>query len=384
MPTRLLGRRSLSAALALVVPSLAFSFACATSTGSPFPNGVSNGSDSTGGSTGFSTNNGGSFSNGTTGGSAAPDARPPRCNSMGNCQCFNVASIGHGGVTGAQSGTGGMDNTGVFVSFLNGNSSAAVDQFTARNSFTFNADFLGKYDVIIVQWLSDSRTASPTGGFLGGNYWTFSSDEINAVKTWLQNGGGMIFLTGYDANITGEVGAVNPLLQAVSDMSYNADDVLGAVEKGNGALCLGDSEPLANWSGQPPVAGGITFIGAFHGHSIKAGSNATVDNKDPITDAVYAAHENVGNGSVYVYCDEWVTYTSQWDPNPQPANYCLPEAGLPPLSDPTSMNLGSCQGGQACPAVQVAYQTAQFWANGLSYASRATACPVQVAGVTPR
>ena len=126
------------------------------------------------------------------------------------------------------------------------------------------------------------------------------------------------------------------------------------------------------------------MIGAFHGHSIKAGPNATVDNKDAITDAVYAAHENVGNGSVYVYCDGWVTYTSQWDPNPQPAKYCLPEAGAPSLSDPTSKNNGQCQGAQACPAVQVAYQTAQFWANGLAYASRATACPVIVAGVTPR
>ncbi len=387
MPNRLLGRRSLSAVLAITVPSIAFSIACATSTGNQFPNGVSGNGSSSGDNTGiggFSTSGGNISLNMSTGGMANADARPARCNSMGNCQCFNVASIGHGGVTGAQSGSGGMDNTTAFVAFLNGNSSAAVDTFTTRSSFTFNNDFLAKYDVIIVQWLSDSRTVNPTGGFLGGSYWTFTSDELAAVKTWVQNGGGMIFLTGYDANITGEVGAVNPLLAAVSDMSYNADDVLGAVEMGNGALCLGDSQPLPNWSLQPPIGAGISFIGAFHGHSIKAGSNAVIDNQDPVTDAVYAAHENLGNGSVFAYCDEWVTYSSQWDPVPEPATYCLPEAGLPSLSDPTSAKLASCMGGQACPAVQTAYQTAQFWANGLAYASRATACPVQVQGVTPR
>jgi hypothetical protein len=390
MRSRHFRARSLSAILTIVVPPVLFSIACATSAGN-IPGGSfggpGNSTDSNGNTIGFTNSNGSVVFGSSSGGSAAGDARPPRCNSAGMCQCFNVASIGHGGVTGAQAGTGvATDNTSVFINFLNSNSSAAVDTFTTRSSFTFTADFLAKYDVIIVQWLADGRTAASTGGFDGTGYWTFSADELAAVKTWVQNGGGMIFLTGYDANAAGETGAVNPLLGAVSDMSYNTDDVLGAVETGNGALCLGDSEPLPGWNtnstGQ--LGSGITYVGAFHGHSIKAGTNAKIDNQDAVTDQVYAAHENLGNGSVYVYCDEWVTYSSQWDPSPQPAGYCLLDASLPPTSDPTSKNVGQCSGAQICPAVQVAYQTAQFWANALFYGSRATMCPVVVAGVMPR
>jgi hypothetical protein len=381
------GARSVGAILTLVVSPIVLSIACATSSNNVPGGGFGNGETSGSNGGGISNGNTGGFTlGGASGGSAAGDARAPRCNAAGMCQCFNVAMIGHGGVTGAQAGSGGVDNTDVFTAFLNANSSALVDQFTTRASFTLNSDFLGKYDVIIVQWLADGRTAASTGGFDGQNYWTFSSDELSAVKTWVQNGGGMIFLSGYDANAAGETGATNPLLGAVSDMSYNTDDVLGAVETGNGALCLGDSEPLAGWSTNTAgsLGGGITYVGAFHGHSIKTGPNAQIDNQDPATDAVYAAHENVGNGGVYAYCDEWVTYSSQWSPSVEPATYCLQDAGLPPPSDPTSKLASACTGAQSCPAVQAAYQTAQFWANALGYGSRATMCPVQVAGVTPR
>ena len=64
---------------------------------------------------------------------------------------------------------------------------------------------------------------------------------------------------------------------------------------------------------------------------------------------VYAAHEDVGQGYVFAYADEWVTYTSQW--------FGI-DAGA------------SCA--DASPAV--AYQVPQFWYNAISYVSQATQC----------
>jgi hypothetical protein len=263
---------------------------------------------------------------------------------------------------------------------MNANSTTAIDLYETRASVTLTSAFLGNYDVLLVQWLADGATAAATGGFDGKNYWTFSSQELAALASWVAGGGGIIFLTGYDANAAGETGAVNPLLGAVSDLAYNTDDVLGAVETGNGALCLGDSEPLGNWVSTPPIGAGITYVGAFHGHSIHAGPNATIDNKDPVTNQVYAAHENNGSGSVFAYADEWVTYSGQWDASPEPAGYCNSDAGLPPPTDPTSKNVSACSSAQSCPSAQAAYQIPQFWANALSYASRATQCPVTVLG----
>jgi hypothetical protein len=267
---------------------------------------------------------------------------------------------------------------------MNANSNTAIDRYETRASVVLTPAFLANYDVLLVQWLADSFVAASTGGFDGQGYWAFTSDELAAVASWVSGGGGMIFLAGYDANIAGEVGATNPLLAAVSDLAYNADDVLGAVETGNGAFCLGDSVPLGNWNPSPPIGAGVTFVGAFHGRSIKAGSNAVIDNQDPVTNAVYAAHEDRGTGSVFAYTDEWITYASQWDPSPQPSTYCNSSAGLPSASDPTSRNVSACVAAQSCPSAQAAYQIAQLWANALSYAARATQCPVTVVGAAGR
>src|SRR5215831_6548305 len=81
---------------------------------------------------------------------AAPvDGKAPRaqrCDQAGRCTCFNIASIGRPGHTGFQNG---MDSTTAFTDWLNTQSSAEVDMYTARP--TLDAGFLDKYDVLILQ-----------------------------------------------------------------------------------------------------------------------------------------------------------------------------------------------------------------------------------------
>ncbi len=330
---------TLSALLAVTVAACA-----AKGTHDPAGIGAGPGGDDTG-DPGGSSSGGSSGSIGTFTNEAGPSEdgkapRPQRCDDAGRCTCFNIASIGLPGHTGFQNG---MDSTTAFTDYLNAQSSANVDMYTTRP--TLDADFLAKYDVLIIQWLVDG-----VSGEDGTGYWTFSADEVQALDTWVKAGGGLITLSGYDAQ-TQEVTPLNQLVQGTTDMSYGTADVLGTVSTSN--YCLGESDPLGGWVQSTPVGKYITEVGAFHGRPITAGPKAVVDCTDGSN--VYAAHEDVGQGHVFAYADEWVTYTSQW--------------------------FGIDAGGNCADAsANVVYQVPQFWYNAISYASQATQCPFTLAG----
>ncbi|HLK37988.1 MAG TPA: hypothetical protein VKU41_14605 [Polyangiaceae bacterium] len=274
------------------------------------------------------------------------DAKGPRgmrCDDSGRCTCFNIASIGQPGHTGFQGGMGN-DSTNAFVNYLNTQSSASVDMYTAKPTLT--SDFLNRYDVLIFQWLVDGVSS----GGDGTGYWTFAPEEINALKDWVNSGGGVITLSGYDAQ-SQEVMPLNQVVQALTDMSYGTADVLGTVSTAN--YCLGESDPLSGWVQTTPIGKHVTEVGAFHGRPITPGPKATVDCSDSMY--TYAAHEDVGQGHVFAYSDEWVTYTSQW--------------------------LGIDAGASCVDAsAAVVYQVPQFWYNAISYAAQATACPFMLNG----
>jgi hypothetical protein len=248
-----------------------------------------------------------------------------------------IASIGqpaHYGVAGPNS-----DNTTALTTWLNSKSSAAVDMYVTHPVLT--AGFLGKYDVLIVQWLTDSNT---------GPYWTFGDDEVAALGTWVNEGGGLITLSGYDSNPE-EVVPLNRLL-SFSDISYNMEDVLAACPASGSNLCYcwGNSVPLGGWTAGP-IGKNVTEVGALHGRSINPGS-AMVDCSD--ASHVYAAHEVVGKGRVAAYTDEWVTYSSQW-------------LGTSPVNNAamyTDRN-NPCYGKSAASVFQVP----QFWYNVIGWAA---------------
>jgi hypothetical protein len=283
---------------------------------------------------------GDTFGGDTVGGGDGAAERPQRCDDAGRCTCFNIASIGLPGHTGFQGG--GMDSTTAFTDWLNTQSSAGVDLYEKRQ--TLSAAFLAKYDVLIVQWLVDGISGED-----GTGYWTFTPDELQALKNWVEAGGGIITLSGYDAQAQ-EVTPLNQLVQAVTDMSYGTADVLGAVSSSN--YCLGESDPLSGWVQSSPIGRHIEEVGAFHGRPIMVGPKGVVDCGSGTS--VYAAHEDVGRGHVFAFTDEWVTYTSQW--------YGI-DAG----------------GGCADASANVVYQVPQFWYNAISYASQATRCMFTIA-----
>ncbi len=333
-----------SGALILGV-AVALAAACSAG-GDPPATGVSSGSGSgaTGsGATGGTivTGSGASSSGGT--GIIVQDAgdpeggTPTRCDDAGVCSCINIAVIGRPPTYGAN----GMDNTMAFTNWLNSKSSAAADLVTTKPTLT--ADYLAKYDVIILQALEDKE---------GGPYWNFSADEIAAFEAWVRAGGGVITLTGYGGQ-SAEINPTNALL-AFTGMSYNTDDILSACPD-SCCYCTFSSVPMTGWNTAHPISANITAVGAFHGRSVNAGGGDLVASSGT---TVYGATKQMDSGRVFMFNDEWVMYTSQWDGTIAADQSCS--------VDPNN----TCYNRIAT----VAYQVPQFWYNSVVWASGDRQC----------
>ncbi|MGD0679321.1 MAG: hypothetical protein ABSC94_28330 [Polyangiaceae bacterium] len=99
----------------------------------------------------------------------------------------------------------GTDNTRAFVDYLNSQSSASVAQLgcgqdsgcTSPLKPTLDQAFLSQYDVLIFQWMTNSLTEVTSNGLAiglqgqSGGYWNFTSDELTALTTWVDGGGGV-------------------------------------------------------------------------------------------------------------------------------------------------------------------------------------------------
>lgn len=364
--------RSQLTAVFTILSCLGAAAACSSAASS------STGAAAAGGSTGFSVGTGGRTNNNggtdpgfhqdtSTGGSVLPQndaGRPLRCDDQGNCVCLTIAEIGTAGQFGASPGA---DGDVAFQSWMNNpdNSNAHVDLYKSKP--TINADFLAKYDIIVLQALTDNSS--------GGPYWTFSKAEQDALSEWVNNGGAIISMTGYSA-MTQEVDPTNTLLK-FSGLSYNTDDVgvdgdctlypADTAMYGNQPICwCGTAINVWDWNTSDSDIRAISNhdssvskfqVGAYHGRSINAPNDAHVAatlsaNGKKINAAV---GQIVGKGRVFAWFDEWITYTSQWTGE-----------GLNADNKKNPM----CQG--ALP--NQAYQTSQFWYNMIKWSVPDAAC----------
>jgi hypothetical protein len=273
------------------------------------------------------------------------------CDGGDGCTCapLNVAVLGKPGKWGA---IANGDPDTALQDWLNSSSAgtARVDNFTSR--VTLTPDFLATYNVIILASLSDDSNIGP--------WWTYSADEIAAFQAWIENGGGVIALTGYSSN--DEMAPDNQLI-GFSGITYNNDAVWGTCTDWAICNCTG-SLTLSDWIRTDPVIAnlstGVTLVGYQNGHSINAPADGHVAATMAGTNALVG--KLVGNGRVLAYGDEWITYTSQWT-----------GAG-----DPSATNPG-CQG----ELPQDKYQIAQFWYNMIHWSQPAASCFTIVDTTTP-
>ena len=285
--------------------------------------GVSAGASSAGGST-------------STGGTTAAGGASVRCNSAGQCSCLHIAEIGRTGSFGTVSGQSG---TTLLQQWLNSTSTAQVDVLDQRVVLT--PELLSNYDIVILQDLTDVVAYGAQA-----DYWVYTASEIAAVSDWVQKGGSMMTLSGFFSDSTYEIAPTNQLLQFTA-ISYNPDDILAQNScSDNLCYCYGNAIPISAWDSTQALSHSITAVGAYRARSINAPPSAAVVVKSGSSNVGVALQ--IGQGRVFAFADEWVTYKSQWDDSSlsQPAvNY----------SDP----LNPCYGKMPSQVFQIA----QFWYN---------------------
>ena len=169
---------------------------------------------------------------GRTGGDAG---HPETCTDAG-CTCINIASIGHEGVWGPCS----SDSTTALQNWLNTQSTAKVDNFdTAKPTLT--ADFLAKYNVVLLQWMVENGEQNNNGAA-----WVFTANEVSALETWVKASGGLIVLSGYERDGMGytiyDTTAPNQLLR-------------GRTSSTTPTTCTTGPARIVIWGGSLPVGG---------------------------------------------------------------------------------------------------------------------------------
>lgn len=337
---RLVGMKDLSSLvsalryLALGAIISAAAVACGNAAGDPSVIDESGGSGNTGGTLGAGATGGVIGTGGTgTGGAISTGG----IGSGG--PCVRIGVLGRLPTYGA---VPGMDSTAALQQWLNSKSTAMVVTYTTDTPLT--AEFLGQYDVLILQALEAAE---------GGPYWQLDAGELAAVETWIRGGGGIITLTGYGAQ-TAEVDPTNQLL-AFTGLSYAKDDtfITGSCPD-NDCCCASNSVPVTGWVAGHPVAANITRVGAFYGRSVLGAAGGDIVAQGA---TVYGATKQMDMGRVFVFTDEWVTYTSQWD-----------GTGSATCATDPAHNL--C----ANRLAQQYYQVPQFWYNAIKWVSGDRMC----------
>ncbi len=256
--------------------------------------------------------------------------------------CVKLATWGALGEWGAVPGRDGQD---AITAWLNETSTGEAEYFPQKPQIT--TDSLSRFDVIILQDLAQ---------------WTFSSQELMVFEEWVRAGGGVMSLQGYSDQPT-EAHPTNELL-AFSGMQYaglsGAGDISTSAANEDGcAYCLGNSDRQGGWISEHPISANISLVGAFHGRSIDPGGVGRVVAKwDGL---VAGATVEVGEGRIFMFHDEWVTYSSQWD-------------GTTLMEDCRTVDqYHSCYGVHPTTS----YQIPQFWYNSIRWVSNAGCFDIQ-------
>ena len=152
-----------------------------------------------------------------------------------------------------------------------------------------------------------------------GAPWQFSSDEVSALQDWVNNGGGIIALNGYqgtDPNSVFVTTATNQLL-SFTDISFNK--VVDLSQTPPNAYCFGGAVALGGpvddggvqttgtWDQTTPVGAHVNSVGALDVRSITA-TTATTDRLRR-HQQVRGATSRSEKGDIVAsaYGDEWVT-----------------------------------------------------------------------------
>lgn len=292
--------------------------------------------------------------------------RAKQCDENGICRCINLASFGARAANSSGTGSDGKpSSTTDFEAWLTEKTNANVTMVVDKPNLS--VDYLANFDVILLQ---DLRK------------WVFLPEELQNLACWVEGGGGLIALSGYMNNDDAEVTASNQVL-AFSGMSYNGGATAGSLPQGDCpaiskqlcpqattacCYCWNNVVPILDLHATHAVTRDVHAIGAYNGRSINASDATVLATFSPSSTTAaktVAAVKSVGLGQVLLWCDEWITYTSQWSGGQVDRN-----------ASGEQLRYASCYDSSAehWLTADHVFQTKQFWYNLISYVAPPTEC----------
>jgi hypothetical protein len=224
----------------------------------------------------------------------------------GVCDCLRIATLGVRGTAG---------NGDVFATWLNGKSNNGA---VSLGTQTITPALLAPFQVLIVQ--------NVLTGIHGR---TFSTSEVNALREWVEGGGGLMTLIGYSS--PDEIENVNRLLQPYS-VAYGSTPILA--KSGNMTI------PVTRWVTHP-VSERVTRIGVDNGYPVLGDGGVLIASEPTPGRWDVLRGVEVGRGHVLVWGDEWITFDSEW-------------------------------------STQASYQVERFWLNSLKWLTAQNQCQVPI------
>jgi hypothetical protein len=207
----------------------------------------------------------------------------------GICDCLRIATIGLPGTW--------SNGTSVLADWLNARSTTPVVDL---GNATLTEESLRGFQVIIAQDLR-GPAGSPR---------TYTQAEADALMAWVEGGGGLFTMIGFGD--PSEVVNINGLI-AATGLHYSTQPGYATVN---------------NWTTHP-VAMGLTEGAIRNGYAVRDESDSDTDTNDEnvIGYATGAASGQLngvffrgrahGTGHILVWGDEWISYDSEWQTQPQ-------------------------------------------------------------------
>ncbi len=209
----------------------------------------------------------------------------------GVCDCLKIATLGY-------KGTAGVGD--VFNNWLNGKSIAGAADLD-RQELTLAK--LSQYQVVVVQNVRRGSSFG-VGQGIGRSY---SQAEIEALRTWVNNGGGIMTLIGYSDPT--EVLNVNSLM---APFGLRYDNIAILAKTGNSTV------PITHWVSHP-LADNVKILGVDNGYEVLGEGDGGVAlvaySTAPGTYDLLRA-TTYGQGHVFMWGDEWITFDSEWKDHP--------------------------------------------------------------------
>lgn len=191
----------------------------------------------------------------------------------GICDCLLIATLGSAGMWG---------DGDVFAAWLDARSDVGAVDLADQ---VLTPELLAPYQVIVAQ------------DMYGRDY---TDAEATALREWIEDGGGLMTLTGYHVD-SSERTNINQLLEP-SGIQYDATPILAG----------SPTIPVTTWH-EHPVSDSVMQVGVDRGYEV-VGDGEVIAEEDGL---VLLRATTLGAGKVLVWGDEWITYDSEWVENPQ-------------------------------------------------------------------